>query len=71
MGHALASAFPESAQVFERADRALGFSIRALCFDGPESELTLTKHAQPAIVTTSIAVLAAIRKTHPNLPAPA
>ncbi|HWZ88653.1 MAG TPA: ACP S-malonyltransferase [Polyangiaceae bacterium] len=71
MGRALASAFPEAAAIFERADRALGFSIRALCFDGPEAELTLTKHTQPAIVTTSIATLAAIRAVHPNLPAPA
>ena len=71
MGRALASAFPESAEIFERADRALGFSIRALCFDGPEAELTLTRHAQPAIVTTSIATLAAIRSRFPNLPSPA
>jgi [acyl-carrier-protein] S-malonyltransferase len=71
MGRALASAFPEAAAIFERADRALGFSIRALCFDGPEAELTRTLHTQPAIVTTSIATLAAIRAVHPNLPAPA
>ena len=70
MGRALAGAFPEAAQVFERADRALGFSIRALCFEGPEAELTLTKHTQPAIVTTSLAALAAIRAMHPQLPAP-
>jgi [acyl-carrier-protein] S-malonyltransferase len=71
MGRALSAAFPEAARVFERADQALGFSIRALCFDGPEAELTLTKHTQPAIVTTSIATLAAIQSAHPNLPPPA
>jgi len=71
MGRALSAAFPEAAQIFERADQALGFSIRALCFDGPEAELTLTKHTQPAIVTTSIATLAAIQSAHPNLPPPA
>jgi [acyl-carrier-protein] S-malonyltransferase len=70
MGQALASAFPEAAQVFERADQALGFSIRALCFDGPIAELTRTLHTQPAIVTASIAALAAIRSAHPSLPAP-
>ncbi len=70
MGRALSSAFPEADQIFERADRALGFSIRALCFDGPEAELTRTLHTQPAIVTTSIATLAAIRSAHPSLPAP-
>ena len=70
MGRALASAFPDANRIFERADQALGFSIRTLCFDGPEAELTLTKHTQPAIVTTSIATLAAIRAAHPNLPTP-
>lgn len=71
MGRALSSAFPEANRIFEQADRALGFSIRALCFEGPEAELTLTKHTQPAIVTTSIATLAALRAAHPNLPTPA
>src|SRR6478609_8884625 len=70
MGRALSSAFPEAERIFERADQALGFSIRALCFEGPEAELTLTKHTQPAIVATSIATLAAVRAAHPNLPAP-
>jgi len=70
MGRALSSAFPAADEIFARADRALGFSIRALCFDGPEAELTLTQHTQPAIVTASIAILAAIRSAHPGLPAP-
>lgn len=70
MGRALSSAFAEADRVFERADQALGFSIRALCFEGPEAELTLTKHTQPAIVATSLATLAAIRAAHPDLPAP-
>ncbi len=70
MGRALAAAVPAAAQIFERADRALGFSIQTLCFEGPEAELTLTKHTQPAIVTTSLAVLAAIRAAYPELPAP-
>ena len=34
----------------------MGFSISKLCFEGPESELTLTKYTQPAILATSIAV---------------
>ena len=70
MGRELSSASPEAAAVFEQADSALGFSIRSLCFEGPEAELTLTKHTQPAIVTTSLAALAAIRAAHPNLPLP-
>jgi [acyl-carrier-protein] S-malonyltransferase len=58
-------------EVFERADAALGWSISKLCFEGPESDLVLTKFAQPAIVTVSIAALAALREAFPELPAPA
>ena len=71
MARALVSASPEAARVFEQADAALGFSIRALCFEGPLEALTLTKHAQPAIVTASSATLAAVRAAHPHLPLPA
>jgi [acyl-carrier-protein] S-malonyltransferase len=70
MGKALAAASPAAREVFERADRALGFSISALCFEGPEDALTLTKHAQPAILTASIAALAALREARPELGAP-
>ena len=61
MGKALHDASPAARQVFERADSALGFGLSALCFGGPLDELTLTKNAQPAILTTSIAALAALR----------
>ncbi|HEY3496574.1 MAG TPA: ACP S-malonyltransferase [Polyangiaceae bacterium] len=70
MGKALAQASPAAREVFERADRALGFSISTLCFEGPEAELTLTKHAQPAILTASIAALAALREARPELAPP-
>jgi [acyl-carrier-protein] S-malonyltransferase len=43
--------------VFERADRALGDSISRLCFEGPEADLQLTANTQPALLTTSIALL--------------
>jgi [acyl-carrier-protein] S-malonyltransferase len=70
MGKALAVASPAARDIFERADRALGFSVSALSFEGPEDELTLTKHAQPAILTASIAALAALREARPDLTLP-
>lgn len=70
MGKALFDASRAARDVFERADRALGWSISRLCFEGPEAELTLTRNTQPAIVTTSVAALAALREAHPELPAP-
>jgi len=71
MGKELYAASAAAREVWERADTALGFSLKNLCFEGPEAELTLTKHAQPAIVTTSIAALAAIREALPSLAWPA
>ncbi len=60
MGRDLALAFPVAKQTYEEADDVLGFSLSKLCFEGPEDELTLTKHTQPAILTTSIAVFRAL-----------
>lgn len=71
MGKELYERSPAARKVWERADAALGFSLKSLCFEGPESELTLTQFAQPAIVTTSVAALAAIREALPELPLPA
>lgn len=71
MGKALCAESAAARAVFQRADAALGFSISSLCFEGPESDLVLTKHTQPAIVTASIAALEALREHFPELPAPA
>jgi [acyl-carrier-protein] S-malonyltransferase len=70
MGKELYGSSAAAREVWERADAALGFSLRKLCFEGPEAELTLTKYAQPAIVTASIAALAAVREALPSLPPP-
>jgi [acyl-carrier-protein] S-malonyltransferase len=71
MGLALSEQHPAAKEVFQRADEALGYSISKMCFEGPESELGLTKNTQPAIVTASIASLFALRATFPELPDPA
>lgn len=70
MGKELHQSSPAAREVWQRADATLGFSLSTLCFEGPEAELTLTKNAQPAIVTTSIAALAAVREALPGLPLP-
>lgn len=57
-------------KVFAEADEALGESLSSLILEGPEERLTLTENAQPAIVTVSLAVLAALRETNPALEAP-
>ena len=70
MGKALCESSRAARACFELADRALGFSLSRLCFEGPLDELTLTKNAQPAILTASIAALNAWREANPSLPAP-
>lgn len=57
MGQALADSYAECREVFAEADAALGESLSRICFDGPESALTLTENTQPAILTVSIAAL--------------
>jgi [acyl-carrier-protein] S-malonyltransferase len=69
MGQALVAAHPEARAVFEEADAALGFSLSKLCFEGPEADLALTAHAQPAILTTSVAALRVLENTTELRPA--
>jgi [acyl-carrier-protein] S-malonyltransferase len=60
MGRDLAHEYPVARQTYSDADAVLGFALSKICFEGPEDELTLTKHTQPAILTTSIAVYRAL-----------
>lgn len=70
MGKELVERSPAAKEIFERADAALGEPLSKLVLEGPEDELTLTANAQPAIVMTSIAALAAIKEKYPSLPQP-
>ncbi|MDP2700046.1 ACP S-malonyltransferase [Thalassospira sp.] len=56
MGKELADAFPVARAVFQEVDEALSQNLSQLMFDGPESELTLTANAQPALMAVSLAV---------------
>ncbi|SFJ61089.1 ACP S-malonyltransferase [Thermoflavimicrobium dichotomicum] len=56
MGKEIAEANEAAKQVFQEADQVLGYSLSRICFEGPEEELRLTYHTQPAILTTSIAL---------------
>ena len=55
--------------IFARADNALGFEISRYCFEGPEDELRRTEIQQPALLTTSIALLGALGESGPVEPA--
>ena len=62
MGKALAEASPIARAVFEEVDEALGQHLFRLMCEGPESELTLTENAQPAIMANAIATLRVLEK---------
>ena len=59
MGLELAEQFESVRDFYERADQALQFSLSKLIFQGPQERLTLTANAQPALLTTSIAIITA------------
>ncbi|MFN2472064.1 MAG: ACP S-malonyltransferase [Gaiellaceae bacterium] len=61
MGRDIAEAVPEAMEVFERGSDAVGLDLRELCFEAPLERLTQTELQQPALVATSLAVLAALR----------
>jgi [acyl-carrier-protein] S-malonyltransferase len=62
MGQALAEAFPAARELFEEVDEALKQRLTKLMREGPESELTLTENAQPALMAVSLAVLRVLER---------
>lgn len=61
MGRALADAYPASKAVFAEVDDALGESLSTLIWEGEIEALTLTRNAQPALMATSLAAMAALK----------
>ena len=61
MGREIAEAVPEAMEVFRIASAASGLDLERLCFEAPIEELVDTEVQQPALVATSLAVLAALR----------
>ena len=60
MGRDLAEAYPGAKAVFDEVDEALGEKLSALIWEGEIDELTLTRNAQPALMATSMATMAAL-----------
>src|SRR5579862_3723494 len=67
MGKDLADKFPAARHWFDRANTALGYDLAAVCFSGPESELTKTEHAQPAIYLVSWIAFQLLQEHVPGL----
>ena len=69
MGRDVAETSDAARAAFEAADAVLGLPITRLCFEGPEEELVRTEIQQPAILTTSIALLRALEERTELAPA--
>lgn len=62
MGKAMADAFPAAREVFQEVDDALHQNLSRLVWAGPESDLTLTENAQPAIMAVSLGVIRVLER---------
>lgn len=60
MGRELAESFPESREVFEAVDEALGERLSETMWNGPDETLRLTRNAQPALMAVSLAAMRAL-----------
>ncbi len=62
MGREFCDRYPASREIFRQADEALGAAISTICFEGPAETLNRTDVTQPALLTASVAILAAVRE---------
>jgi [acyl-carrier-protein] S-malonyltransferase len=75
MGAEIARSFPVAASIFQKANDIVGFDLSAICFEGPAEQLNSTTISQPAIFTTSAAILEVLRtepatsSVHPDVTA--
>jgi [acyl-carrier-protein] S-malonyltransferase len=69
MGRELAEGMLAASAVFEMADEVLEWSVRELAWEGPAERLNQTQWTQPALLTTSLAALAALRERIDPAPA--
>lgn len=61
MGADIAQQYPAAREIFQKANDIVGFDLRKICFEGPPDRLNTTTFSQPAIFTTSAAILAALK----------
>jgi [acyl-carrier-protein] S-malonyltransferase len=67
MGKDLVAAFPSARAWFDRANAALGYDLAAICFNGPEPELTKTENAQPGIFLVGWVAFQLLKERVPSL----
>jgi len=66
MGKTFYDRFDEAKDVYKIANKRLGFDVTALCFEGPQADLTKTEKCQPALFVTSLAAFAVFKRIVPS-----
>jgi [acyl-carrier-protein] S-malonyltransferase len=67
MGKDFAAAFPSARALLDRGNAALGYDLAAICFNGPEADLTKTENAQPGIFLVSWVAFQLLKERVPAL----
>ena len=67
MGKAFYDRFAEARELYQTANRLLGYDLTAMCFEGPAEALTKTETCQPALFVTSVAAYAGMMSGSPGL----
>ena len=62
MGKSLHDQSAAARALYDEAGAVLGWDLKQVCFEGPESELTQTKVCQPALFVHGMALVAALRE---------
>ena len=62
MGRAVCEAYPEARAAYDAASARVGYDLARLCFEGPPAQLDLTEYTQPALLTTSAAILRVVER---------
>lgn len=62
MGKSLCQHFPAAAALYDQANQILGWDLKAVCFEGPERELTETRVCQPALFLHGMAIVTILRE---------
>lgn len=66
MGRRLAETLPAARELYDRANKTLGYDLAQLCFEGPAERLDSTVYAQPALFVTSLVAVEALRTSAPE-----
>ncbi len=67
MGRQLAESLPQARELYDRANKLLGYDLAKICFEGPASELDSTVRSQPALFVTSLAALEGLKESKPEI----